>query len=290
MTFDVAAFQSNQQVYENTAPAQRIELDCHAIANYDRELAKRRRRAMFMIVGGLVGFLLAVISMSLTPLLGGPLFILCIASFVTGIVLHNRWHKLDIPDWRYRLLPTVLTTLSRDMAPSSSLHCRMDCRPATHKSKRTATVPYPARRGWKLDQFRDDCLILDGQLVDGTDFRLMLTELAIAKYGWKRGRSGKNKFKRKEKPKGCELQLQLRFPRKRYGAVQVLQSDLQGAIQLPEEIRLKSLKATDHTFLIRVKAPPPALTPAYLDNLITQLFLNAYQVLNLAQKLSKRSG
>ncbi|NEP17113.1 MAG: hypothetical protein F6J97_09425 [Leptolyngbya sp. SIO4C1] len=284
MAFDLAAFKRNQLIYETTATALRIQLDCKKIAEYDRQIEKRSQLAIaLMVMGGLMAFLAVVMAEALEPI---P-FLLAAALLAAGFILKSRWQRLNIPNLRYQLVQALVDTLSRDTAPSTPFALKLDCSDCIQARKKVETLPHPTRHRWQIDRFCDRWLVLNGRFADGTDFALSLTELAVSKYGWKRSRSGKSKFKRKNKPKGLEIVLELQFPRKRYGAVQVLCSDIQAAIKLPADIRLKGIKCSDQRLSLSVKAPPAWLEATRLHSLITQLFLSAYQVLNLAKQLSQ---
>lgn len=287
MAFDLAQIKRNRWVYETTALASRIQLDCQEMAQYDQQMAKRRKLAnTVLIISGIAVFASFFIGSVLGPI---PVF-LALIPLAVGIVLRAVWCSSDIPDMRYLVLEELIDTLSRDVARDQPFHVRLDFAPSNKDYKRIDTVPYPARSGWKMDLFQDNWLVLKGQFLDSTDFTLSLTELMVSRYGWKRGSSGKRKFKRKNKSKGVELELDLRIPRKKYGAVQVLQEDIQSAIQLPENVRLKRLKVSENNLILGVKASPDFLVSTSLYKLSMQLFLNAYHVLNLAKELSKSAG
>lgn len=287
MAFDLAQIKRNRWVYETTALASRIQLDCKEMAQYDQQMAKRRKLAnTILIVSGIAVFASFFIGSALGPI---PVF-LALIPLAVGIVLRAVWCSPDIPDMRYLALEELIDTLSRDVARDQPFHVKLDFAPSNKDYKRIDTVPYPARSGWKMDLFRDNWLILQGQFLDGTDFTLSLTELMVSKYGWKRGRSGKRKFKRKNKSKGVELELDLRISRKKYGAVQVLQEDIQSAIQLPTNVRLKRLKVSENNLILGIKASPDFLVSTSLYKLSMQLFMNVYHVLNLAKELSKPVG
>lgn len=287
MAFDLAQIKRNHWVYETTSLASRIQLDCQGMAQYDQQMAERRKLAnTVLVISGIAVFASFFIGSALGPI---PIF-LALIPLAVGIVLRSVWCKPDIPDMRYLALEELINTLSRDVAPDQLFHVKLDFAPSNKDYKRIDTVPYPARSGWKMDRFRDNWLILQGQFLDGTDFTLSLTELMVSKYGWKRGSSGKRKFKRKNKSKGVELELDLRIPHKKYGAVQVLQQDVQSAIQLPVNVRIKRLKVSENNWILGIKASPDFLVSTSLYELSMQLFLNAYHVLNLAKELSNSVG
>lgn len=283
MAFDLASFKRNRLTYETTASAQRIQLDCKQIAAFDKQMEKRNNIAIALcIVGGILVFIALAVA--------GFLLIIALIVLAVGIVLLIQSSGMEIPDLRHQLLPSVLEVLGRDMAEEATYRIQLNCTPSTDKSKKLDTIPDPSRVKWKIDRFQNNWLNLGGEFVDGTDFSIALTELAVSKYGWKRSRSGKSKFKRKNKPKGLELVLKLGFSRKRYGAIQLLQEDIQNAVKLPAHVRLKGIKVNDHMLMLTIKAPPEYLHVERLPNLITQLLLNAFHVLTLAKQLSKPTG
>ena len=284
MAFDLTQVKRNRWIYETTALAPRIQLDCKEIAQYDQKMTKRRRIANTILIVGAVALFA---SFFLASALGTTPFVIALVPLLVGIVLRIMWRSLDVPDLRYQVVEQLVDTLSRDVARDTPFHLKLDFTPSNAKQKRIDTVPYPSRHGWKMDRFRDNWLVLNGQFLDNTDFTLSLTELMVSKYGWKRSRSGKSKFKRKNKSKGVELELDLHMPRKRYGAIQVLQQDIQSAIQLPANVRLKRIKVDENSLILGIKASPGFLDQTSLYKLIMQLFLNAYHVLNLAKELSK---
>ncbi|MEM0979231.1 MAG: hypothetical protein AAGH78_03050 [Cyanobacteria bacterium P01_H01_bin.58] len=295
MAFDPAALKRSPHTYQTTATASRIKLDCQAIAEFDKKLEKQASLATTLIIVGVAALFLSFLG---SALLGNAVLLYVILPFalgaiITGGVLNLQTQGLRIPDNRYQVVPELVDTLSRDMEENAVLHLQLNCMPTTHKLKKLDTIPHPSRpgrRGWKIDRFQDNWLTLGGAFVDGTNFSLAVIERAIAKYGWKRSRSGKRKFKRKEKSKGVELSLDLHFPRKRYGAIQILQQEVSQAIQLPPQVHLKRLKISDRSFFLSIQAPPEFVKSHALKQLVTQLLLNAYHVLNLAKQLSKRTS
>ncbi|MEO1093700.1 MAG: hypothetical protein AAFX01_02220 [Cyanobacteria bacterium J06638_28] len=295
MAFDPAALKRSPHTYQTTATAARIKLDCQAIAEFDKQLEQQANLATTLIVIGVVALFLSFLG---SALLGNAVLLyiilpLALGAIITGSVLNLQTQGLRIPDIRYQLVLELIDILSRDMEENAFLHLQLNCSPTTHKLKKLDTIPHPSRpgrRGWKIDRFQDNWLTLGGTFIDDTNFSLAVIERAIAKYGWKRSRSGKRKFKRKEKSKGIELSLDLQLPRKRYGAIQVLQQEVSQAIQLPPQVRLKRLKISDRSFFLSIQAPPELVEHHALERLVTQLLLNAYHVLNLAKQLSKRTS
>ncbi len=159
-------------------------------------------------------------------------------------------------------------------------------------TKKIQTTPHPHRHGWKIDHHRDPWLTIEGVFLDGTRFHLAATALHITQYGWKRGRSGKSKFKKKSKEKGQELEVTLKCSRRKYGALSVLKQDAMGAIRLPESARLRRFKASDHDLYLQIKTPAwiGSDQAQQLHHAITMMFLSLYQILNLAKLLSKKAN
>ena len=210
-------------------------------------------------------------------------------------ILASRWRRLDVPNLRYELPQRLADLFSRDVNRETPLGVTLDFSSPTKRHKKICTVPYPARRGWKMDCFEDPWLELDGQFLDRTAFKVSLMERTVSRYGWKRGRSGKSKFKRKNKRKGFDAQIELKFPRKTYGAIALLRPDLPEAIRLPTGVKLKRLKVNQNQLFLQVKVPENCAllrSQSTLDGLyqlVTQLLLSAYQGLNLSKTLSKAS-
>lgn len=293
MAFNIQSFRKTL-LYQSSTSASQLKVNLKQIAEQDQLAEKQSRKyntiAVILGVLTLLSFLLAV---GVSPMATVLLVVLFVATVTTAIIA-SRWGRLDIRNLRYLLPERLVDMVSRDMAREEPLTVRLDFSKPIEKRKKVSTQPYPARRGWKEDSFEDPWLQMEGRLLDNTVFDFRLQELSVTRYGWKRGRSGKRKFKRKTKPKGFEAALLLKFPRKKYGAITVIASDLQNAIKLPQKVTLKQLKVNDHQLLLRIKIASDYQQlwqeDAILDGLyrvIAQMFLSAYQGLNLSKELSK---
>ncbi|MEO1134896.1 MAG: hypothetical protein AAFX40_19620, partial [Cyanobacteria bacterium J06639_1] len=184
----------------------------------------------------------------------------------------------------------LLPLLERDRDESKPLKLKVLFTSPTDGRKKTGSMPHPYRQGWKLQQFRDSWLTLQGVFEDGNQFELVVTERTQIASGWKRSRSGKQKHKRKVKCKGAELLLKFAFPRKSYGGMEVLQKDVAGAIQLPVDAELSGVKASERSLQLKVKVPAAtAQEPLGLLDVAAGMFLSLYQILNLARIMAKKS-
>lgn len=301
MSLDLATY-SRQAKYEHIGFASDIQTDLAELADRAQVAHARNRQYkrttiftwVILFISFMMGLLIPPIFL-IVPIAIGELLVLWF--------LKSKEKRWSIPKERYVLASGLIQKVTRDMEIEPSLHLFLDGYPTKSKHKKIDTLSDPKRAKWKIDRYADPWLLLEGQFLDQTEFTLTLNEFYIEKYGWTRNPRGKHKHKRKEKPKGLSLTLTLRFQRKKYGAVTVLGDSLQAAIKLPNNmVKVKRLKMNDRTLTLTLKVPHHGLmdnapNPPYglikqssvewLEQLITQMFLSLYHVLNLAQKLSK---
>lgn len=286
MAFTLKSF-DRTLIYQGSPSAIQLQAHLKQIAEQDKQAEKRSKACFIIAVAlGLLFVLLLVLggeTSSVPPALAGVVFI---AAAVAGI-LSARWSRLDVPNLRYILVMRLTDMLSRDMAKGAPFNTRIDFTRPTAKKKQVSKEPWPARKGWKQALFEDPWLSLSGCFLDNTLFSLSITELTVVRSGWKQTGAGKSKHKVKTKPKGMEARLSLKFPRKKYGAITMLQSEIEGAVTLPPGVVLKKVKANDNQLLLHVKVGPYSLNPDGFYQLFAQMLLSAYQVLNLSKELSK---
>ncbi len=295
--------------YQKTAPVKQVSIDMSAIAKIDKDAEAKLKRFQILFLVTIVIVFFSVLMLAgantLTSLIAPILVIGLIAGTYFGI-MWVRYGRINVPNYRYGTLNKVLPLLGHDLETNANVNVKLVLSRATEKKKRLNTMPHPSRRGWKIDRFRDDWLVAQGQFIDGTQFVLTAAELAVAQHGWKRSRSGKMKHKRKEKTKALELSLTLNFPRRKYGAISVLRNDAVDAIQLPEHVQLKSFRVKDNSLYLKVKTPPwvdklpnsmntwGTANPRSVQSVealyktISMMFLSLYHILNLARTLSKK--
>lgn len=286
MVLDLESLKRTKGVYRAVTPIPTVKEDLHQLDFIQQEINSKKKESRPIWIAGIVGI---VISLLLPVGLGSiaiGLFVISAVVLIIGLVRRPRGIKIHFG--RQRLLLGILDMLDRDSQSASKFNVVLACTSDSDPLKQIETRLDPYRDRWKIDFIRDNWLNLKGELIDGTQFQLSITDLSVSKYGWKRSRSGKSKFKRKNKDKGTEIGLSLQFSRKRYGAIQVLQDEIQGAIQLPQNAQLKRIKASDRnlSFNVRMEKAPPTV----LQTPIVQMFLSAYQVLNLAKKLSQQTA
>lgn len=294
MAFNLKTFQKTLR-YQASPTVSQLRSHLNQIADQDKIAEKKAKTyTTIAIICGVLVFVSFFIATGV-PTLGVLLMVVSLVAAIIAGIMASRWNRLDIPDLRYRALPGLADILSRDMALNAPLDVNVDFSKPTEKQKSIGKHPWPARKGWKEEAFEDPWLHLSGRFLDNTIFTLHLTELTVKRSGWKRSRSGKSKHKTKTKPKGAEAKLLLKFPRKKYGAITMLNEALPKVVNLPSEVVLKQIKANDHQLLLRVKIPANsailrnAASTHGLPELFTRMLLSAYQALNLSKTLSKAS-
>ena len=266
----------------------------NAIGKVSEAAAKRKRFLTIATVSCILGFFLPLF---ITPVLPQATVLLPLI-VLAGIVLYilGRYNnRLETFKLRYQLPIELAQMLSRDMAPQAPITAHIDFSKPMLRRKRVLVRPWPKRSKWTESLFVDPWLTLSGQFLDGTTFTLSLTDVTVQRKGSKRSRSGKIKLKKKTKPKGVEVKLLLTYLRKKYGAMCLLNDQLPQALDLPANVTVKKVQASDRQFLLRVKVPaysryltsPEASQGLY--SLTTRMLLSAYQALNLAKQLSKIS-
>ena len=197
----------------------------------------------------------------------------------------QKYLDLQIDSYRYQVSKKITYLLNRDIEKDSNLSIDIDFTKAINENKQVDIVDHPFRSRWKIKIYRDTWLNIQGELSDRSKFRLNITEHHRNSSGWKRSRSGKRKYKSKNKFKGSELTLQLRYSPRRYGAIQLLKKDAINAIKLHPNAKIKNFKITEKSILIKVHLSNQEIEFTY--GAFTSMFLSCYQILNLARILSK---
>lgn len=284
-------------IYQAEAPVQQIVAELKRVVEMDQVIETKQKKMTQWIIGCVLGAIAVFVMLIMASgLSGGVMALLAIAllGLIVGIIVasikRGQYVAINIPNYRYQLLPILLSMLARDMDQQSPISTHMVLSPPLQAQKCSFKGPHPHRANWTLQLYEDQWLTLQGELLDRTQFQLLATELWVTAAGWKRGSSGKSKYKTKSKPKGFELALSLRVPRKKYGALPVLTSEAWNAVQLPQNCTLKRLEVDDNKLYLRVKmlAPPdiPDIQVERLYQTITMMFLSIYHILNLAKALS----
>ncbi|GAX41315.1 hypothetical protein NIES4075_22850 [Tolypothrix sp. NIES-4075] len=287
--------------YERTATISEIVADLNEIVEIDKlsELKQKEygKKALYYFLGLAVSIILIIIIINVASdgsylwLVIPLLLIATIAFIIAGIYALfklSKYKKLNFSNYRYELTKQVLQMLTRDIDNTTDIDLQLSFKAIPAKENKKDTIAHPHKSGWKIDNYQDEWLKIQGQFLDKTRFGLTAIHLSKTQYGWKRGRSGKSKYKSKAKNLGLEVILTLTYPLKRYGAVKVLQNEAMGAIQLPTFCQIRGLKITDKSINIAVRiSPDMSEKNQEIYQTITMMFLSLYQILNLAKILSK---
>lgn len=261
--------------------------DLQEITTLDRIAERKQARYRNLLIGFAIGaFVILFI-----PVVGVFIALLLAIAAIVFAVMMVREGRLNVVNYRYEIARRTLEMLGRDVGSTEPLDLTLILSKPDHKNKKVDTIPHPRRSGWKIDRFQDPWLQIQGSFLDGTDFLLKATEFYQTQYGWKRSSSGKSKYKSKSKSKSLVFDLTLDYSNKRSGAMQMLQDEAAGALQLPDQVKVKRLETTEKDIHLVVKMPP-WIEPQQVDTLyqaIAMMFLSLYQVLNLAKVLSKKS-
>lgn len=289
-----------QLIYQQSATSVVISRELRNIRELDR-LAEREQKkygelALYFFLGALGTFILILVTSnslvgSSIPIVTLLLFILTIGLSITFTYFLSRriyYSRSNLPDYRYDLANKLLEMLTRDIDKVSNIDVYLSFLPSTDKQHKQSTNPHPSKSGWKIDSYQHQWLRMQGKFLDKTRFTLTITALSKTQYGWKRGRSGKNKYKSKTKPVGLDVGLTLNYSQKQYGAIKVLKNEINAAIKVPIFCQIRNIKVTDKSIHLLVRVSPHlAEKSPEIYEAITTMFLSLYQVMNLAKALTK---
>jgi hypothetical protein len=302
MSIDLKQFRQTL-TYKMQAPVAKIIDDLQEIAEVDR-LAEQKQKeygqqALYYFIGIIIVALLmffisnAAINTSLQSLLNILLILAIIGlsiGFIYALMNMFKFGRINIINARYQSTQRILQMLSRDMDANTDVELQLSFQPIEREEYKTNTTPHPIKSGWKIDHYQHEWLKIKGRFLDKTRFDLSTTAISKKQYGWKRGRSGKSKYKSKTKSGGLDINLNITYPQRRYEAVKLLKNEATNAIKLPRLAHLRGLRITDKSMHLVVRVAPNAVdSTAEIYQTITAMFLSIYQILNLAKVLSKQN-
>ncbi|MCF4969315.1 hypothetical protein [Nostoc sp. CMAA1605] len=214
-------------------------------------------------------------------------FLLLIGVIYT-LLMYFKFQGFNLSNYRYELTQKIIQLLKRDLKEDTVLDLGLSFKSLDKVENKLGTIDHPYKAGWKIDSYIQEWLTIKGQFLDKTHFELSLTEILKKQYGWKRGSSGKSKYKSKSKSGGLDISISLTYPKKRYGAIKLLQQEVNHAIKLPISSSLRRLRITDEAIYITARVAPQFVDAQdKVYQTITAMFLSSYQVLNLAKMLTK---
>jgi hypothetical protein len=308
LAVDVQQF-SKEPIYRATVPCTQVLEDLQGLGQLDA--LKEKQQGQTSLVGGLslfasfillpMGFLGfhgegigAVLGWS-----GAVLAAVCVIAFI----LSSRHKRLNLENRRYELAARAVALLQTDIAPDEPVTLELDLRPETHDDKYQNESRTPS--GWKVKHYLDPWLSLQGRLLDGTHFRLEMTERIQMRNRTKTNARGKTKYKTKRLSNSL-LRVRLRVKPERYQHLGRLGSQAKGAVQMLTGTRLKALTVeadrVDMTILVGAPwvsgnepRPPPGPhrvtgpTPLNGPRVVATALLGLYQLLNLSRALDKKA-
>ncbi|AUS99121.1 hypothetical protein CLI64_01185 [Nostoc sp. CENA543] len=289
------------RIYTVKSSIKNVLDDLQKIAELDSfaEIQQKRygKIALFCFLGIVALFvILFVISLLLTntELLGVILLLSILIAFfliiygIYTLFMYFKFQRLNLQNYRYDLTKKVIQMLYRDIKEDALIDLGLSFKSLDKVENKTGTIDHPYKAGWKIDSYTQSWLTIKGQFIDKTYFELSLTEILKKQYGWKRGSSGKSKYKSKSKSGGLDISISLTYPKKRYGAIKLLQQEVNHAIKLPISSSLRRLRITDEAIYITARVAPQFVNAQdKVYQTITAMFLSSYQVLNLAKMLTK---
>jgi hypothetical protein len=296
MTINLDLFRQHL-IYETNTSPESIDRDLEQIANLDREseLQKQKYNSYATYFGIAIGIcvvlfflsgIFEIVPLTLISILVG---LISIIGLIWALIQAARHGKFDLANYRHEVTSDIVKMLSRDMPQDANISVRLVLSSPTQKNKLIETIAHPYQSGFKIDTFEDEWLKIRGTFTDNTDFDLTATEISQTKYGWKRSRSGKSKYKSKTKSRGTDINLIMHYPVKKYGAIKVLKEDLVNAFKLPQDVLLKKLKQGEKNLNAIAHVPGNfSDNKVLIYQTVAMMFLSTYQVLNLARVLSKK--
>jgi hypothetical protein len=297
---------SEEPVYRTRTSCNQLLEDLRFLRDLDATQEKKQSRTFSVGCGALL--------IAGVLLITGLFLVLWIpaAIGIGAFVLHSRHKRLNLENRRYELASRVVELLKTDISPSEPVELRVDLRPETHSDKARGTGK--TRSGWDVKYYVDPWLTLEGRLLDGTHFRVDMTERVDMRSRWKStGRKTKHKTKRVSE---AILRVRLRVKPERYQHLSRLGPRAQGAVKLPPGTRVKGLSVSESRLQLEVlldapwiptEAPPPEenkvnkgrvhrppvnKSPSQVNgsHVVAMSFLSLYQLLNLSRAIDKKAA
>ena len=231
--------------FQKRAPCTELLEDIQALAVLSTQRTRGRSRWFAMGCGSLL------LAMAVPPVIyallswpdptpGWPLVFaptLGIMGLI-AFIARSQQAPFELETRRHELITQVLGMLRADIAPGEPVTLELDPRPETHADKSVGSSTNAT--GWKIQHYLDPWWVLQGRLMDGTGFRLDVTERIEQRSRWARGSSGKYKHKTK-RVSDAFIRVRLRVKPERYPHLTRISAAARGAMKLPQGTRLKAL-------------------------------------------------
>lgn len=261
--------------YAASASVGEISQDLRHLAQLNHWVGQQQKKH---IRGLIVSIFMLIVSLILLRFYVGLIILpLAIISTVYSKLQLSRYRRFSIAIIRYELPKQVLAMLNRNNQKNTNVDICIDFRLPTNQQKLMRRGLHPYRTGWRFQLFADRWLGLSGELLDRTRFILKITDFHRLDAGWEHS-DGKGKYITQTKFKGRTVQLRLKYPQRKPGAIKLLRQDTLDAVKLPRLAQIKGLKVTDKMMTLNVKITSEEQDTLYKT--IVAMFLSLYQVLN----------
>ncbi|MEK6234460.1 MAG: hypothetical protein N2C14_07090 [Planctomycetales bacterium] len=278
-------------VYRNTAEFAALQQDLAALRESDKDAERTASTWGWAAIGAGVlaivlvfAFVMAELGEAYTPAFMVVEVLLVVAVITCGAA---SWYfrQGDVEDRRYEFLSRVLRLIERDTVTGGKASIVLDLRSPDHKSK----FDRKGKAGrWNVKYYLDPWLSLQGRLMDGTAYRLVMIEKHQYRSRWKTNARGKTKHKSKTKS-ATEAVLRLRVKPSRYPNLAAAGSSAASAVQMPQWCGLKDVQVGENEIVLRVQtsaewdvATPTSeeRPPCDGDHMAAMMFLSCYHVLS----------
>lgn len=166
MPIDVATFRKTL-TYTATTPAAQIFQDLEELTEIDKQIENKKSLATIVLVIGAIALFSSFFLLGINPTLGGILLVGSSVAVIVGGILLARFSRLDIQNYRYELIKSLLSLVSRDSKENAAFNINLGFSSPTAKNKQISSGNHPYRRGWKVQLFQDKWCNLEGELLDG---------------------------------------------------------------------------------------------------------------------------
>jgi len=282
--------------YQRAAAAEKIVADVGTLRRWDLDAEARRAKFGRYCGGAAAAALVCFILSFVLPgfvMVTAPLALIFVSLALVAGVKYFAAKKQDVENRRYELVSKILSLVGADIDPDAAVTVQLDLSPTEQSSK----LESKGERGrWKVKYYVDPWLSVEGRFLDGTRFRLALTEYFQRRTRWAQSRSGKMKRKSKSKT-ATRATLQLKVKPSKYPGLDKVAGSAQGAVQLPEQATLRGVSGDATGLVLKAgmplgwTAPPPGEPDQDHGGArtVAMMFMSLYQVLNLTKAASKRS-
>ncbi len=287
--------------YDAAVPLAELAADIEVMRAFDRLNEQKSKLWMRVGCSTLVVFAMAaLVTLNLADrgpvgsmgVVTGALLVAVVAAFIRM----KSFSAGDLPNERYELVGGLAELLAADMADGGEFSVDLAFGPTETSGHGTGG---PDTIGlWKVAHFAQQWLQLSGRLLDGTRFRLTVTERVQRRTRWARSASGKTKRKSKAKTR-TEFALQLRPKAGKYPHLGRLGDHVQGVVKLPGPVQCKRIESDGRALLLRAQTKVPWTVDSpdgasahdfdpggRIDGLaiVGSMFLSLFRVINVAAR------